>query len=152
MDWVWREDGNVWTRKGHFWKAISENAEKIQDDYRDPLRDHSHFSRDHYRITDGKAGRPNSGTLPAGTAQFDGKYAIDSYTEYEFDGAGKGALCLGNTTRYIFDYSVHGDKVTFDYEDVKIPDMVYTYRFKGDDIIITLGDTDIEYTLAKENG
>ena len=100
----------------------------------------------------GKAGRPNSGTLPAGTAQFDGKYAIDSYTEYEFDGAGKGALCLGNTTRYIFDYSVHGDKVTFDYEDVKIPDMVYTYRFKGDDIIITLGDTDIEYTLAKENG
>ncbi len=57
---------------------------------------------------------------------FDGAYYIDDYTAYEFDGKGNGAMCLGGTTRYVFDYSVKDDKVSFDFEDMHIN--LYFYK------------------------
>lgn len=84
-----------------------------------------------------------------GLAQFDGQYYIDEYTGYEFDGAGKGALCLGNTTRYVFNYTINGNIVTFDFKDVSIPDMKYTYRFDGDNIIMIPENADKGYNLIK---
>ena len=89
-------------------------------------------------------------TLPEGLGQFEGKYSIDSYTGYEFDGAGNGALCLGNTTRYAFVYTVYGDRVSFDYKDVSIPDVTYKFSFRGSDIMLFPLDSETGYELIRQ--
>lgn len=65
-----------------------------------------------------------------------GEYCIDDYTAYEFDGKGHGALCLGDTTRYVFDYTVEDSTLRLDYADVAIPDEAYTFALEDDTLLI----------------
>ena len=83
-------------------------------------------------------------------SDFDGTYYIDDYTAYEFDGKGKGAMCLGNTTRYVFDYSVKDDTISLDFEDVRINDTTYTFTLNGDAITITEASGANSYTMTKK--
>ena len=83
-------------------------------------------------------------------SDFDGTYYIDDYTAYEFDGKGKGAMCLGGTTRYVFDYSVKDDTVSFDFEDMKINDTSYIFILNGDTITITETNGANSYTMTKK--
>ena len=83
-------------------------------------------------------------------SDFDGTYYIDDYTAYEFDGKGKGAMCLGGTTRYVFDYSVKDDTVSFDFEDMHINDITYTFALNGDTITITETSGANSYTMTKK--
>ena len=83
-------------------------------------------------------------------SDFDGTYYIDDYTAYEFDGKGKGAMCLGGTTRYVFDYSVKDDTVSFDFEDMHINDTTYTFALNGDTITITEISGANSYTMTKK--
>ena len=83
-------------------------------------------------------------------SDFDGTYYIDDYTAYEFDGKGKGAMCLGGTTRYVFDYSVKDDTVLFDFEDMHINDITYTFALNGDTITITETSGANSYTMTKK--
>ena len=82
-------------------------------------------------------------------SSFNGTYYIDDYTAYEFDGKGKGAMCLGDTTRYVFDYSVKDDTVSFDFEDSRVKDTAYSFTVSKDTItLIESGGT--TYTLKKQ--
>ena len=83
-------------------------------------------------------------------SDFDGTYYIDDYTAYEFDGKGKGAMCLGETTRYVFDYSVQDDTVSFDFEDLRIRDTAYTFTLNGDAITITEKSGVNTYTMTQK--
>ncbi len=85
----------------------------------------------------------------SGASRFDGTYAIDDYTSYEFDGKGNGAMCLGNTTKYAFDYTVKDDTVTFDFEDDRVNDTTFTFTIA--DGVITLTQSDgASYTMEKK--
>ena len=83
-------------------------------------------------------------------SDFDGIYYIDDYTAYEFDGKGKGALCLGDTTRYVFDYSVRDDSVSLDFEDDRVTDTTYTFTLTGTSITITRPTDANSYTMTKK--
>ncbi len=83
-------------------------------------------------------------------SDFDGIYYIDDYTAYEFDGKGKGAMCLGETTRYVFDYSVKNGTVSFEYEDKRINDTTYTFTLNGNTITITETNGANSYTMTKK--
>lgn len=83
-------------------------------------------------------------------SDFDGTYYIDNYTAYEFDGNGKGAMCLGDTTRYVFDYTVKDDTVSFDFEDVRIKDSVYTFTVEDDGFTLTDTNGTASYVLKKK--
>lgn len=80
-----------------------------------------------------------------------GSYSVDDYTGYEFDGHGSGAMCLGESTRYEFTYTVEEDTLTLDYEDTAITNAVYTFRLEGDKLIITSQNSDAgTFTLTKK--
>ena len=83
------------------------------------------------------------------TSDFDGTYYIDDYTAYEFDGKGKGAMCLGDTTRYVFDYVIKDDEISFDFEDSRVKDTAYGFTVNKSTItLIESGGT--TYTLKKQ--
>ena len=83
------------------------------------------------------------------TSDFDGTYYIDDYTAYEFDGKGKGAMCLGDTTRYVFDYVIKDDEISFDFEDSRVKDAAYSFTVDKSTItLIESGGT--TYTLKKQ--
>lgn len=80
-----------------------------------------------------------------------GFFAADSYTAYEFDGNGKGALCLGDTTRYLFDYSIDDGVLFFDFEDVSIPDIKYDYKLTKNSLSLDpINSQAANLTLTKE--
>ena len=83
-------------------------------------------------------------------SSFNGTYYIDDYTAYEFDGKGKGAMLLGDTTRYVFDYSVKDGTVSSDFEDIHINDITYTFTLNGDAITITETSGANSYTMTKK--
>lgn len=83
-------------------------------------------------------------------SDFNGTYYIDDYTAYEFDGKGEGAMLLGDTTRYVFDYSVKDDTVSFDFKDMHINDITYTFALNGDTITITETSGANSYTMTKK--
>lgn len=83
------------------------------------------------------------------TSDFNGTYYIDDYTAYEFDGKGKGAMCLGDTTRYVFDYLIKDDEISFDFEDSRVKDAAYSFTVDKSTItLIESGGT--TYTLKKQ--
>ena len=55
-----------------------------------------------------------------------GTWDCDGITAYQFDGKGKGALIVPDST-YIFDYEINEDEVHIDFEDESALD--YTYKF-----------------------
>ena len=79
---------------------------------------------------------------------FNGTYHIDEYTAYEFNGKGKGAMCLGETTRYDFTYKVKDGKIIIDFKEKRIADASYTYTEGNGTIILLDGKT--EYVLKKQ--
>ena len=78
---------------------------------------------------------------------FSGVYHIDEYTAYEFNGKGEGAMCLGETTRYDFTYTVTDGKITVDFKDERITDASYSYTEENGEITLIDGDT--KYILIK---
>lgn len=84
------------------------------------------------------------------TSDFDGTYYIDDYTAYEFDGKGKGAMCLGDTTRYVFDYLIKDDEISFDFEDSRVKDAAYSFTVDKSTITLTESGGTTTYTLTKK--
>lgn len=83
-------------------------------------------------------------------SSFDGTYYIDDYTVYEFDGKGKGAMCLGETTRYVFDYLIKDDEISFDFEDSRVKDAAYSFTVDKSTITLTESGGTTTYTLTKK--
>ena len=83
-------------------------------------------------------------------SDFDGTYYIDDYTAYEFDGKGKGAMCLGGTTRYVFEYTVKDDKISFNFEDSRVKDAAYSFTVDKSTITLTESGGTTTYTLTKK--
>ena len=84
------------------------------------------------------------------TSDFDGTYYIDDYTAYEFDGKGKGAMCLGDTTRYVFDYVIKDDEISFDFEDSRVKDAAYSFSINNNTITLIESGGTTSYTLTKK--
>ena len=83
-------------------------------------------------------------------SDFNGTYYIDDYTVYEFDGKGKGAMCLGYTTRYVFDYLIKDDEISFDFEDSRVKDAAYSFTVDKSTITLTESGGTTTYTLTKK--
>lgn len=83
-------------------------------------------------------------------SDFNGTYYIDDYTAYEFDGKGKGAMCLGDTTRYVFEYTVKDDKISFNFEDDRVKDAAYSFTVDKSTITLTENGGTTTYTLTKK--
>ena len=83
-------------------------------------------------------------------SDFDGTYYIDDYTAYEFDGKGKGAMCLGGTTRYVFDYVIKDDEISFDFEDSRVTDAAYSFTVDKSKITLIENGGMTTYTLTKK--
>lgn len=64
-----------------------------------------------------------------------GTYVYDLYTEYDFDGKGKGCMRL-EEVEFPFVYEITGDKLQMKYEGNRIKDS--TYRFALDGKTLTL--------------
>ena len=83
-------------------------------------------------------------------SSFNGTYYIDDYTAYEFDGKGKGAMCLGDTTRYVFEYTVKDDRISFNFEDDRVKDTDYKYIKNDNTITLTELVGKSSYMLTKK--
>ena len=83
-------------------------------------------------------------------SDFNGTYYIDDYTSYEFDGKGKGAMCLGDTTRYVFDYLIKDDEISFDFEDSRVKDAAYSFTVDKSTITLIESGGTTSYTLSKK--
>lgn len=83
-------------------------------------------------------------------SSFNGTYYIDDYTVYEFDGKGKGAMCLGDTTRYVFEYTVKDDRISFNFEDDRVKDTDYKYIKNDNTITLTELVGKSSYMLTKK--
>ena len=81
---------------------------------------------------------------------FNGTYYIDDYTAYEFDGKGKGAMRLGETTRYVFEYTVKDDRISFNFEDDRVKDAAYSFTASKDTITLIENGGTTTYTLTKK--
>ena len=83
-------------------------------------------------------------------SDFNGTYYIDDYTAYEFDGKGKGAMLLGDTTRYVFDYLIKDDEISFDFEDSRVKDAAYSFSINNNTITLIESGGTTSYTLTKK--
>ena len=68
-----------------------------------------------------------------------GVWRYDEWTVYEFDGRGKGCLCLEDTVDYEFHYSVEGSLLRLDYVPDYVQDCEYTFRLEAGSLILTGG-------------
>lgn len=82
-----------------------------------------------------------------------GIWYYDEYTEYEFDGKGKGCMLIGEGKHYEFTYTIDGDTLGIDYELDYVTDCEYTFRFENDTLILVGGtgtaEPGQEYTLKR---
>ena len=80
-----------------------------------------------------------------------GVWHYDQYTEYEFDGEGKGCMCLDGTNHFEFTYKAEDGTLYLDFALDYVTDCQYTYTVDGDKLTLiggkgTVGGT---YTLTR---
>ena len=96
------------------------------------------------------AGRSND------NADLSGVWHYDQYTEYEFDGQGKGCMCLDSTNHFEFTYKAENGTLHLDFALEYVTDCQYTYTVDGDKLTLIGGEGTAEVgkvyelTLVKE--
>lgn len=93
----------------------------------------------------------NSKSDPAKADILSGTWVYDQYTKYEFDGYGKGCMCLENT-HYEYSYKIDGDKLSMDFENEAVHDCSYTFSVEDNTLTIVGGEgtSGGTYKLKKE--
>ena len=87
---------------------------------------------------------------PAKADALSGSWVYDQYTKYEFDGYGKGCMCLENT-HYEYSYKIDGNKLSMDFENEAVHDCSYTFAVNEGQLTIVGGEgtSGGTYTLNK---
>lgn len=87
-------------------------------------------------------------------ADLSGVWHYDQYTEYEFDGKGKGCMCLDDSNHYEFTYKAEDGTLYLDFALDYVTDCQYTYTVNGDKLTLIGGEGTAEigkvYELTKE--
>ena len=89
-------------------------------------------------------------------ADLSGVWHYDQYTEYEFDGEGKGCMCLDSTNHFEFTYKAEDGTLHLDFSLDYVTDCQYTYTVDGDKLTLIGGEGTAEVgkvyelTLVKE--
>ena len=82
-----------------------------------------------------------------------GVWHYDQYTEYEFDGEGKGCMCLDGNSHYEFTYTVKEGSLKLDFQLDYVTDCEYTYTVDGNKLTLVGGKGTAEvgkvYELTK---
>ena len=78
-----------------------------------------------------------------------GKWEMEGYTVYEFDGSGSGRMHT-DIGSYTFSYRVRGGKLYIDYDDASAEDRSYGYSLSGSTLMLNRGGA--EYTLVRSGG
>lgn len=88
---------------------------------------------------------------PTKSDALSGAWVYDQYTKYEFDGYGKGCMCLENT-HYEYSYKIDGDKLSMDFKNEAVHDCSYTFAVNGGQLTIVGGEgtSGGTYTLIKQ--
>lgn len=88
-------------------------------------------------------------------ADLSGVWHYDQYTEYEFDGEGKGCMCLDSTNHFEFTYKAEDGTLYLDFALDYVTDCQYTYTVDGDKLTLIGGKGTAEvgkaYELTKVN-
>ena len=89
-------------------------------------------------------------------ADLSGLWHYDQYTEYEFDGEGKGCMCLDGSNHFEFTYKAENSTLYLDFALDYVTDCQYTYTVAGDKLTLIGGKGTAEVgkvyelTLVKE--
>lgn len=88
---------------------------------------------------------------PAKADALSGAWVYDQYTKYEFDGYGKGCMCLEDT-HYEYSYKINGNTLSMDFKNEAVHDCSYTFSVKDNTLTIVGGEgtTGGTYTLTKQ--
>lgn len=82
-----------------------------------------------------------------------GCWYYDEYTEYEFDGEGRGRMFFDKGKAFEYNYTVKDNIVYLDFELEYVTDCQYTYMVEGDTLTLIGGkgtsEIDKEYVLTK---
>jgi len=80
-----------------------------------------------------------------------GSWLYDQYTKYEFDGYGKGCMCLSDT-HYKYSYKINGNTLSMDFENEAVHDCSYTFSVNEGQLTIVGGEgtSGGTYTLLKQ--
>lgn len=72
-------------------------------------------------------------------AELYGIWRYDQYTEYEFDGAGKGCMCLDGNNHFEFTYKAEDGTLQLDFALDYVNDCQYTYSVEGEKLTLVGG-------------
>lgn len=72
-------------------------------------------------------------------ADLSGVWHYDQYTEYEFDGEGKGCMCLDGSNHFEFTYKAEDGTLYLDFALDYVTDCQYTYTVDGDKLTLIGG-------------
>ncbi len=80
-----------------------------------------------------------------------GAWVYDQYTKYEFDGYGKGCMCLSDT-HYEYSYKINGNTLSMDFGNEAVHDCMYTFKVENNTLTIIGGEgtSGGTYTLIKQ--
>ena len=84
-------------------------------------------------------------------ADLSGVWHYDQYTEYEFDGEGKGCMCLDGNNHFEFAYIAEDGTLHLDFVLDYVTDCQYTYTIDGDKMTLVGGEGTVggTYTLIR---
>lgn len=80
----------------------------------------------------------NTKNDPATADILTGTWVYDQYTKYEFDGYGKGCMCLENL-HYEYAYEIDGNTLSMDFENEAVHDCSYTFTVNEGQLTIVGG-------------
>jgi hypothetical protein len=92
--------------------------------------------------------KPNSSTPDI----ISGTWVYDQYIKYEFDGQGKGCMCLENI-HYEYSYKINDNILSMDFKNEAVHDCSYTFEVDGNNLTFVGGEgtTGGTYLLTKQN-
>ena len=73
-------------------------------------------------------------------ADLSGVWHYDQYTEYEFDGEGKGCMCLDGSNHFEFTYKAEDGTLYLDFALDYVTDCQYTYSVEGEKLTLAGGE------------
>ena len=85
--------------------------------------------------------------------ELEGCWYYNEYTEYEFDGEGKGRMFFAKGKAFEYSYTVEDNIVFLDFDLAYVTDCQYTYSIDGDELTLIGGEGTAEigkeYKLTK---
>lgn len=83
--------------------------------------------------------------------QLQGQWVYDEYTQYEFDGNGKGCMCLEDL-HYAYTYTVDKNELYLDFEDDSLHDCAYTFTLNENKLVLVGGEGTVGGTYELYKG